>query len=165
MSGWGTSTLRNPLEGLGLLIAHRRDARLPHRGRPPSICIFAGPINVAFKRTPIALGAAQPLMVAGKPVTMEDLEEMEEEPTLGVGKVEDFTWKGLLDFGPPAPSADAARVSARLEHRSRSRRSCSSWACDHAYARARGSWRPTRRPREPARCGQGRGRAPARRRD
>ncbi|HNQ07149.1 MAG TPA: (Fe-S)-binding protein [Tetrasphaera sp.] len=98
MSGWGTNTLEF-LEGLGLLL---------HIGvmlgflievvHSKHLHIFAGPINVAFKRTPIALGAAQPLMVAGKPVTMEDLEEMEEEPTLGVGKVEDFTWKGLLDF-------------------------------------------------------------------
>jgi Fe-S oxidoreductase len=61
--------------------------------------IFVGPINVAFKRPPVALGAAQPLMVNGKAVTMEDLEEMEdEEPVLGVGKVEDFTWKAMLDF-------------------------------------------------------------------
>jgi Fe-S oxidoreductase len=39
------------------------------------------------------------MMVAGKPFDMEAMEDLDEgDTTLGVGKVEDFTWKGLLDF-------------------------------------------------------------------
>ena len=37
-------------------------------------------------------------MVEGKPIDFENLEELDEDAALGVGKVEDFTWKGLLDF-------------------------------------------------------------------
>ena len=37
-------------------------------------------------------------MVGGKPVDFENIEELDEDAALGVGKVEDFTWKGLLDF-------------------------------------------------------------------
>ena len=56
-----------------------------------------------------ALGPLQPLMVGGEPLTeatMDTLEEAMEaadsgegpEVKLGVGRIEDFTWKGLLDF-------------------------------------------------------------------
>ena len=45
-----------------------------------------------------ALGAAKPLTIGGTPFDMEAMEELEEGSTLGVGAVEDFTWKGLLDF-------------------------------------------------------------------
>jgi Fe-S oxidoreductase len=57
--------------------------------------------NIWFKREAsgrTALGAAKPLTIGGKPFDMEAMEELEEGDTLGVGKVEDFTWKGLLDF-------------------------------------------------------------------
>ncbi|WP_392545457.1 heterodisulfide reductase-related iron-sulfur binding cluster [Oryzobacter telluris] len=57
--------------------------------------------NIWFKREAsgrTALGAVRPLTVGGKPFTLEALEEMEEGDSLGVGAVEDFTWKGLLDF-------------------------------------------------------------------
>ncbi len=60
--------------------------------------IFVAPLNVLFKRQPVALGAAKPLTSAGKPVTLEDLEEMDEDTTLGIGSIEDFSWKGMLDF-------------------------------------------------------------------
>ena len=59
--------------------------------------IFVAPINVMFGR-PFALGAVKDLTVAGKPFTMADAEELDEGASLGVGRVEDFTWKGLLDF-------------------------------------------------------------------
>ena len=45
-----------------------------------------------------SLGAAPPMMVAGKPVDFETIDELDEDASLGVGRVEDFTWKGLLDF-------------------------------------------------------------------
>ena len=60
--------------------------------------IFLAPLNVLFKRQPVALGAAKPLMNAGKPVTLDDIDDLDEDDTLGVGSIEDFSWKGLLDF-------------------------------------------------------------------
>ncbi|MGH3456920.1 heterodisulfide reductase-related iron-sulfur binding cluster [Aeromicrobium sp.] len=62
--------------------------------------IFLAPVNVLFGRRPVALGAVKPMMVRGEPVTMESMEELEEEDfeKLGVGKIEDFSWKGMLDF-------------------------------------------------------------------
>ena len=59
--------------------------------------------NIWFKRESsgrTALGALPPMVRDGAPVTMESLEELgdDDELSLGVGKVEDFTWKGLLDF-------------------------------------------------------------------
>ncbi len=60
--------------------------------------IFVAPLNVLFKRQPRALGAAKPLTSGGKPVTLDDLEEMDDDTTLGIGSIEDFSWKGMLDF-------------------------------------------------------------------
>jgi Fe-S oxidoreductase len=57
--------------------------------------------NIWFKREAsgaVALGAMKPIVVDGKPFDLEMVEEMDEETAMGVGKVEDFTWKGLLDF-------------------------------------------------------------------
>ena len=62
---------------------------------------FLAFFNIFFKRHPdgrTSLGALEPMKVDGKPVTLESMEEMDEDTTFGVGKVEDFTWKGLLDF-------------------------------------------------------------------
>jgi Fe-S oxidoreductase len=53
-------------------------------------------INVAFARRPRALGAALPVYSGGKQV---DFEDPGDDDLMGVGKIEDFTWKGLLDFG------------------------------------------------------------------
>jgi Fe-S oxidoreductase len=62
--------------------------------------IFIAPLNVMFKRPdgPAALGAVKQMMSEGKPVNLEDLEEMDEDVKLGVGSIEDFSWKGILDF-------------------------------------------------------------------
>jgi Fe-S oxidoreductase len=57
--------------------------------------------NVWFKRRadgPPSLGALQPMMAGGKPIDFENIDELDEDTVFGVGKVEDFTWKGLLDF-------------------------------------------------------------------
>ena len=57
--------------------------------------------NIWFKREASgapALGAVPPIMIDGKPLDFAAIEELDEDTTLGVGKVEDFTWKGLLDF-------------------------------------------------------------------
>ena len=56
-----------------------------------------------------ALGPLQPLMVGDEPLTEATMDALEEameaadsgegpEVRLGVGRIEDFTWKGLLDF-------------------------------------------------------------------
>ena len=60
--------------------------------------IFVAPINVLFKREPIALGAAKPLTSAGVPVTLDEIDELEDDATFGIGRIEDFSWKGMLDF-------------------------------------------------------------------
>jgi len=60
--------------------------------------IFVAPLNVLFKRKPVALGALKPLMVDGKPIDFENIEDLDEDAALGVGKIEDFSWKGMLDF-------------------------------------------------------------------
>lgn len=60
--------------------------------------IGLAPINVATKREPKALGALLPIKVKGETLDFEKMDEFDEDAALGVGKVEDFTWKGLLDF-------------------------------------------------------------------
>jgi Fe-S oxidoreductase len=57
--------------------------------------IALAPLNVTTKRLPIALGALQPMESHGKPI---DFEDPGEDDIFGRGKVEDFTWKGMLDF-------------------------------------------------------------------
>ncbi len=62
---------------------------------------FLAFVNIWAKRNAdgrTALGALQPIRVKGEPVDFEQIEELDEDAALGVGKVEDFTWKGLLDF-------------------------------------------------------------------
>ncbi|NYI70767.1 Fe-S oxidoreductase [Naumannella cuiyingiana] len=57
--------------------------------------------NIWFRRYPDgkpALGALQPINVGGKPLDFEQIEDLDEDAAIGVGKVEDFTWKDLLDF-------------------------------------------------------------------
>ncbi|MFZ5870523.1 MAG: heterodisulfide reductase-related iron-sulfur binding cluster [Actinomycetota bacterium] len=57
--------------------------------------------NIWFKRHAdgrTSLGELQPITVDGKPLDFENIDELDEDAALGVGKVEDFTWKGLLDF-------------------------------------------------------------------
>ena len=61
--------------------------------------IALAPINVGAKRVPDALGALLPVTdAAGKPVDFEDAENLDEDQAFGRGKIEDFTWKGMLDF-------------------------------------------------------------------
>ena len=62
---------------------------------------FTAWFNIFYKREAdgsTALGAMKPLTSAGVPVTLDDIEELDEDSTSGVGKVEDFSWKGMLDF-------------------------------------------------------------------
>jgi Fe-S oxidoreductase len=57
--------------------------------------IFVAPLNVALSRRPRALGPLLPVYSGGKPV---DFEDPGEDDKIGRGAIEDFTWKGLLDF-------------------------------------------------------------------
>src|SRR5271169_1354295 len=57
--------------------------------------IFLAPINVTFKRLPDGLGPLLPVEADGKPI---DFENPPDDATFGRGKIEDFTWKGMLDF-------------------------------------------------------------------
>ena len=60
---------------------------------------FTAFFNIYFKREDDgrkALGNVKPMMSQGKVLDLEEADP--DTDTFGVGKVEDFTWKGLLDF-------------------------------------------------------------------
>lgn len=63
---------------------------------------FLAIVNVYARREPDggpALGPLQPLTLTdGTPVDLAALEDLPDDARLGVGAIEDFTWKGLLDF-------------------------------------------------------------------
>ncbi len=62
---------------------------------------FSAFFNIWFKRDSsgrTALGGVKPLTYAGRTISLDDIEELDEDTTLGVGQVEDFSWKGILDF-------------------------------------------------------------------
>ncbi|KUL26454.1 (Fe-S)-binding protein [Actinoplanes awajinensis] len=62
---------------------------------------FLAFFNIYFKRSPekpagSGLGALKPMMSNGKPLDFEEADP--EKDLFGVAQVEQFTWKGLLDF-------------------------------------------------------------------
>jgi Fe-S oxidoreductase len=57
--------------------------------------IGLAPVNVTFKRLPDGLG---PLLPMEYDRSYIDFEDPAEDAVLGRGKIEDFTWKGYLDF-------------------------------------------------------------------
>ncbi|WP_305788542.1 (Fe-S)-binding protein [Symbioplanes lichenis] len=62
---------------------------------------FLAFFNIFFKRAPekpagSGLGALRPMMSQGKPLDFEEADP--EKDQFGVAQVEQFTWKGLLDF-------------------------------------------------------------------
>ena len=57
--------------------------------------IGLAPVNVTFKRLPDGLGPLLPVEYNGERI---DFEDPAEDAILGRGKIEDFTWKGYLDF-------------------------------------------------------------------
>src|SRR3954453_20583327 len=62
---------------------------------------FTSWFNIWFKRNSdgrTALGPLEPMMVNGAPIDFENIEDLDEDAPLGVGKIEDFSWKGILDF-------------------------------------------------------------------
>src|SRR5215469_13295796 len=59
--------------------------------------IFLAPVNVMFSRRPNALGPLEPMRSGGKVLDFEEADP--DTDVFGIGKVEDFTWKGMLDLG------------------------------------------------------------------
>ncbi|MER7079212.1 Fe-S oxidoreductase [Saccharopolyspora kobensis] len=60
---------------------------------------FSAFFNIYFKREAdgdVALGAVKPMMSGGKPLDFEEADP--DTDVFGAGKVEDFSWKGWLDF-------------------------------------------------------------------
>jgi Fe-S oxidoreductase len=59
--------------------------------------IVLAPLNVMFSRRPNGLGPLEPMRSGG---TVLDFEEADPDTDVfGLGKIEDFSWKGLLDMG------------------------------------------------------------------
>ena len=65
--------------------------------RSKHLHIFVAPLNVLFARRPNGLGALQPMRSNGKVLDFEEADP--DTDVFGRGKIEDFTWKGLLDMG------------------------------------------------------------------
>ncbi len=57
--------------------------------------IFLAPINVGAKRQPNALGPLLPMYSGTEKI---DFEDPAEDATFGRGRIDDFTWKGMLDM-------------------------------------------------------------------
>jgi Fe-S oxidoreductase len=59
--------------------------------------IALAPLNVLFSRRPDALGPLEPMRSGGKVLDFEEADP--DADVFGLGKIEDFSWKGLLDMG------------------------------------------------------------------
>jgi Fe-S oxidoreductase len=59
--------------------------------------IGLAPLNVMFARRPNALGPLEPMRSNGKVLDFEEADP--DTDAFGIGKVEDLTWKGMLDLG------------------------------------------------------------------
>jgi Fe-S oxidoreductase len=59
--------------------------------------IALAPVNVMFSRRPNALGPLEPMRSGGKVLDFEEADP--DVDVFGLGKIEDFTWKGMLDMG------------------------------------------------------------------
>ena len=59
--------------------------------------IFLAPVNVLFSRRPDGLRDLQPMRSNGKVLDFEEADP--DTDVFGLGKVEDLTWKGMLDLG------------------------------------------------------------------
>ncbi|UDY23219.1 (Fe-S)-binding protein [Nocardioides sp. Kera G14] len=68
---------------------------------------FTAWFNIFYKRESVgrdtdgktlALGALKPLISDGKVITLDDVDDLDEDAKLGAGSIQDFSWKGILDF-------------------------------------------------------------------
>jgi Fe-S oxidoreductase len=97
--------------------------------------IALAPLNVLFSRRPNALGPLEPMRSDGKVLDFEEADP--DVDVFGIGKVEDLTWKGMLDL---ATCTECGRCQSQ----------CPAWATgkplspkqvildlrDHAFAKA-----------------------------
>jgi Fe-S oxidoreductase len=97
--------------------------------------IAIAPVNVLFSRRPNALGPLEPMRSNGKVLDFEEADP--DTDVFGLGQIEDFTWKGLLDM---ATCTECGRCQSQ----------CPAWATgkplspkqvildlrDHAFAKA-----------------------------
>jgi Fe-S oxidoreductase len=59
--------------------------------------IALAPVNILFSRRPDALGPLEPMRSNGKVIDFEEADP--DEDVFGIGKIEDLSWKGMLDLG------------------------------------------------------------------
>ena len=59
--------------------------------------IAMAPVNVTFSRRPNALGPLEPMRSNGKVLDFEKADP--DTDVFGIGKIEDLSWKGMLDLG------------------------------------------------------------------
>ncbi len=59
--------------------------------------IFLAPLNVLFSRRPNGLRALPPMRSGGKVLDFEQADP--DADVFGIGKIEDLSWKGMLDLG------------------------------------------------------------------
>jgi len=97
--------------------------------------IFLAPVNVLFSRRPNALRGLEPMRSGGKVLDFEEADP--DTDVFGLGKIEDLSWKGLLDL---ATCTECGRCQSQ----------CPAWATgkplspkqvildlrDHAFAKA-----------------------------
>ncbi len=97
--------------------------------------IAIAPINVLFSRRPNGLGPLQPMRSNGKVLDFEEADP--DTDVFGIGKIEDLSWKGMLDL---ATCTECGRCQSQ----------CPAWATgkplspkmiilelrDHAFAKA-----------------------------
>jgi Fe-S oxidoreductase len=77
--------------------------------------IGLAPLNIMFSRRPNALGPLEPMRSNGKVLDFEEADP--DTDVFGIGKVEDLTWKGLLDL---ATCTECGRCQSK----------CPAWATD-----------------------------------
>jgi Fe-S oxidoreductase len=77
--------------------------------------IALAPLNIMFSRRPNALGPLEPMRSNGKVLDFEEADP--DTDVFGLGKIEDFTWKGLLDM---ATCTECGRCQSQ----------CPAWATD-----------------------------------
>ena len=77
--------------------------------------IVVAPVNVLFSRRPNGLGALQPMRSNGKVLDFEEADP--DEDVFGLGKIEDLSWKGMLDL---ATCTECGRCQSQ----------CPAWATD-----------------------------------
>jgi Fe-S oxidoreductase len=77
--------------------------------------IGLAPLNVLFSRRPDGLGPLEPMRSGGKVLDFEEADP--DTDVFGLGKIEDFSWKGLLDM---ATCTECGRCQSQ----------CPAWATD-----------------------------------